>query len=310
MGSRRQQYQWCLTAVCGVMIGIASLYASYLAYHSLLREQQSFLENNAPLSSDRYWLHTGLGKRLSIPHQTITYEASLRSCSWPRVFLGGVVWSAIHRARQMDVWKLLLGLLVAALVVFMARELLVFVSHLQHAAPDTFDCSCTRHNGQSFSRTAYCTFSAHRQDLYHLLEILLEEAASFWKRLFDRVRFSKELAEMVHHLEVWSDRYIKMLHAKAFIKGYETGKAKGRRMALKVGRTAGFLAGEQEGRLEGYARGWKVGYDKGRTRGFQKGRQVGYNRGYNDGYDEGKEKGMREGMIEAREDVQREELTK
>lgn len=310
MARRRQQHQRHLIAAGGVLVGTAPLLACYSAYHSLLQAQRSCLENNVPPRSEHRWLHLGLCKLLFQSHRTTPSEASLRSCSWPWVLLRDVAWPVISRTRQVDARKLLSGLLAMVQVMLMARELVLFVRHLQHAAPDTFDCSCSRNNLHSLSRTAHCTFSAHRQDLYHLLQVLVEETASFCERLSDRIKFSRELARVLHQLEVWSDRYAKMLLAKAFIKGYEIGKVKGRRLGIKVGRAAGFVAGWQKGRLEGYARGWKDGYDMRKKRGFQRGRRVGYDRGYNDGYDEGKAKGMAEVMVEAGEHTRQETLTK
>ena len=201
------------------------------------------------------------------------------------------IWPAGYRLRKAHAWKLLSGLLVVTLV---ARELLAYKRHLQHTDPDALECSCKRHKSYSLSRTACCTFSAHRQDLHHLLQILAEEAATLREEVTDRIRLSKQLANVMNLLDTWSSRYSKMLRAKAFIKGYKRGEARGLRLTRKEGRAAGFVVGEQKGRLKGHARGWVDGYEKGRKKGFRRGRREGYNQGYNDGCGEGEPQGKTE----------------
>ena len=299
MASSKQQRQLHLIVGTGVLVGTGALLASYRTYNSFIQAQRSCLEHTPP-HYKHSWLNLGLCTLSFHPRQCIPTEVTLWSCSWSQVFLRNIIWSDIFITPQVGALALLLGLLAMALV---ARELLLYARHLQHVDPDAFDCSCGRHKSHSFSRTAYCTFSAHRQDLHHLLQILVEEAASFYERLIDRFRISKEEAKLMHLLSVWLDRYTKMVHAKAFIKGYKMGETKGRRLGYKEGRAAGFIAGEQKGRLERYKQGWKDGYHKGRKRGFKRGKRVGYDRGYNDGYDEGKAKGKAESMDEAAKDT-------
>lgn len=301
MASNRQQWQWLLVAGIGSLAGAIVLFICCCKHHDLIPAEQprverfsrpwSCLQRNAsPPRSEYLWLHESLctplfHRRLPIPHKTTN-----RSCSWQRFLFRDVMWQAVYRIWKAGTWKLL-GLLVVALV---ARELLAYMRHLQHADPDALECSCKRHKQNSLSRTACCTFSAHRQDLHHLLQVLAEEAVSLREELTDRIRLSTEIVKVKNLLEEWSVRYTKMLRAKAFIKGYRKGEAKGRRLASKEGHAAGFVAGEQKGRLKGHARGWIDGYEKGKKKGFRRGRREGYGRGYRDGCGEGKPHGKAE----------------
>ncbi|MPC26833.1 hypothetical protein E2C01_019984 [Portunus trituberculatus] len=288
----RQQWQWILMVSVAILAGALTLFVCCRTHHSLIRARLSGLQHNVPpLLSIHHWLHESLYTPLSHHRLSIPRKTSLRSCSWPWFVFKDMIWPPFYMIRKSNAWKLLAGFLVVALV---ARELLAYKRHLQHADPDASECSCRHHKPHSLSRTAYCTFSAHRQDLQHLLQILIEEAATLREEVTDRIRLSKELAKVMNLLETWSVRYSKMLRAKAFIKGFRKGEARGHRLARKEGRAAGYVAGEQKNRLKGYARGWKDGYEKGRKKGFRRGKREGYAQGYKDGCGEGKPKGKAE----------------
>lgn len=183
--------------------------------------------------------------------------------------------------------KLLSCLLVAALL---GREAILYMRHLQHLTSDTSDSRYVR-RPDSLYRTARCTYSGHRKDLCHLLQVLKEEAVTFWEEISDNVKYARELARVINLLETWSRRYTKMLQAKAFVEGYEAGHRRG----LMADGAEGSVAREQTRGSKGYARGWEKGYKHGHKRGFRRGRRKGFYEGYNDGYDKGKEEGRTRG---------------
>lgn len=288
-GDRRRQHS---AVFGGVVVGIATLLVCCRVFHSLRRARQSCLQHNAQQHVKHCWCRArvSLVKLLPRAYRPAHSDAGRLSCSWARVLHRDMLWpvlSSLGRSWRRNPIKLLLCLLLAALL---GRELISYLHHLQHAGTDT---PCPRHARRldSLTRTARCTFSAHRQDLCHLLQVLKEEAVTFWEEMADNVRYGRELARVINLLETWSVRYTKMLVAKAFVQGYEAGHGRG----LRAGRAAGLLAREQGSSLKMYVWGWQEGYEHGYKRGFRRGKREGFDKGYNDGYDKGKAEGKARG---------------
>lgn len=251
-GGRRRQHS---AVRGGVVVGIGTLLVCCRVFHSLKRARRSCLQHNARQHVKHCWCWTrvSLVKLLPRAYRPAHSDAGRLSCSWAQVLHRDMLWpalSSLGRSWSRSPVKLLSCLLLAALL---GRELISYLRHLQHDGTDTPDPRHARRL-DSLSRTARCTFSARRQDLCHLLQVLKEEAVIFWEEMVDNVRYGRELARVINHLETWSIRYTKMLVAKAFVQGYEAGFRLGKREGFDKGYNAGYDKGKAEGKARGRAR--------------------------------------------------------